>query len=150
MLVLVDWLYRVGLDSGAAAPDRPAWRWSFAPWALGLILLLWLNSAWFRIAYHWLGVGFSPAAMLGSQTVQAGLAALLAFAGLICMVLGHHLAQRRAWFAGAALMGVVVLKLFLVDLSSSGTLARIVAFLSVGVLLLVVGYFAPLPPRAKA
>jgi uncharacterized membrane protein len=150
LLVLADWLYRVGLDGAAAAPDRPAWRWPFAPWALGLTLFLWLNSAWFRTAYHWLGVSFSPAAMLGSQTVQAGLAVLWALAGLICMVLGHHLAQRRAWFAGAALMGVVVLKLFLVDLSSSGTLARIVAFLSVGVLLLVVGYFAPLPPRAKA
>jgi uncharacterized membrane protein len=42
---------------------------------------------------------------------------------------------------------VVVVKLFLVDLSSTGTIARIASFLSVGVLLLVTGYLAPLPPR---
>ena len=50
------------------------------------------------------------------------------------------------WIAGATLMGAVVLKLFLVDLGNSGTLERIVSFLGVGLLLLVVGYFAPVPP----
>jgi len=36
-------------------------------------------------------------------------------------------------------------------LSNRGGLARIVSFIGVGVLLLVVGYFAPLPPkRAEA
>ena len=74
---------------------------------------------------------------------------LWALAGLGCMLLGSRLGQRQPWLAGAGLMGAVVLKLFLVDLSGSGTLARIVSFLSVGVLLLVVGYFSPLPPRAK-
>jgi len=32
-------------------------------------------------------------------------------------------------------------------LSNRGGLARIVSFIGVGVLLLVVGYFAPLPPK---
>jgi uncharacterized membrane protein len=41
-------------------------------------------------------------------------------------------------------------KLFLVDLGNTGTLARVVSFLGVGVLLLVVGYFAPVPPRVAA
>jgi uncharacterized membrane protein len=44
-------------------------------------------------------------------------------------------------------MLVVVAKLFLIDLSSIGTVARIASFLSVGVLLLVTGYLAPLPPK---
>ena len=39
-------------------------------------------------------------------------------------------------------------KLFLIDLSNVGTVARIASFLSVGLLLLVTGYLAPLPPRA--
>ena len=54
------------------------------------------------------------------------------------------------WLAGAALMTVVVAKLFLVDLGNTATLARVVSFLGVGLLLLVVGYFAPVPPRAEA
>jgi uncharacterized membrane protein len=54
---------------------------------------------------------------------------------------------RPVWLVGAALMIVVVAKLFIVDLSSIGTIARIASFLTVGVLLLVTGYLAPLPPR---
>jgi uncharacterized membrane protein len=38
------------------------------------------------------------------------------------------------------------LKLFLVDLSNRGGSERIVVFIAVGVLMLVVGYFAPMPP----
>jgi uncharacterized membrane protein len=44
-------------------------------------------------------------------------------------------------------MTVVVVKLFFVDLGNTDTLARVVSFLGVGLLLLVVGYFAPVPPR---
>jgi uncharacterized membrane protein len=44
-------------------------------------------------------------------------------------------------------MGLVVLKLLLVDLGNSDTIERIVSFVGVGVLLLVVGYFAPAPPK---
>ncbi len=45
-------------------------------------------------------------------------------------------------------MALVVVKLFLVDLGNTETVARIVSFIGVGALLLVVGYFAPAPPRA--
>jgi uncharacterized membrane protein len=44
----------------------------------------------------------------------------------------------------------VVAKLFFVELSNRGGLERIVSFIGVGVLLLVVGYFAPLPPKPSA
>jgi uncharacterized membrane protein len=40
---------------------------------------------------------------------------------------------------------VVVVKLFVVDLSGSGTVSRIVSFLAVGGLMLVIGFFTPLP-----
>jgi len=43
----------------------------------------------------------------------------------------------------------VVAKLFLVELAARGSLTRIVSFIVVGLLLLVVGYFAPLPPRRE-
>ena len=44
-------------------------------------------------------------------------------------------------------MAVVVVKLFLVDLAKVGGVERIVSFIAVGVLMLVIGYFAPLPPK---
>ena len=46
-------------------------------------------------------------------------------------------------------MLLVVLKLFTVDLTQTGTIERIISFIGVGILLLVVGYFAPAPPRDR-
>ena len=61
------------------------------------------------------------------------------------MVLGNRRGSRTAWVAGAALLGVVVAKLFFVELADHGGIYRIVSFMGVGVLLLAVGYFAPVP-----
>ena len=57
---------------------------------------------------------------------------------------------RPLWMLGAALLAAVVAKLFLVDLSALSGLPRVVAFLGVGILLLVIGFLSPLPPAAKA
>jgi uncharacterized membrane protein len=46
-------------------------------------------------------------------------------------------------------MSVVIAKLFLIDLSHIGTVPRIVSFLGVGTLMLVLGYYSPLPPATK-
>ncbi|WP_205409790.1 DUF2339 domain-containing protein [Pseudothauera hydrothermalis] len=43
---------------------------------------------------------------------------------------------------------MLVVKLFLLDLSNIGCIERVVSFLGVGLLMLVIGEFAPLPPRA--
>ncbi len=142
LLLLADWVYPAADEGGRR------WRYPLAPRVMGLSLFIWLNTAWFRTAHHWLGVRFDPDAMLTSQTVQAGLAVLWGLAGLGAMLLGSRMAQRPLWFVGAGLMAAVVAKLFLVDLTNSGTMARIVSFLSVGVLLLVVGYFSPIPPKS--
>jgi len=42
---------------------------------------------------------------------------------------------------------VVVAKLVLVDMSKVEGVARIIAFIGVGLLMLLIGYFVPLPPR---
>jgi uncharacterized membrane protein len=54
------------------------------------------------------------------------------------------------WLVGAALLAVVIAKLFLVDLSQVGSIERIVSFLGVGILMLIVGYLSPLPPAEAA
>ena len=42
-----------------------------------------------------------------------------------------------------------VIKLFIIDLANIGGIERIVSFLAVGVLMLVIGYVAPVPPRQR-
>jgi uncharacterized membrane protein len=85
---------------------------------------------------------------MNSVGVQSTLSIYWAILGLSGMVLGTRRASRSIWMAGAALMIVVVLKLFVIDLGNTGTVARIISFLGVGVMLLVVGYFSPVPPKS--
>jgi len=55
--------------------------------------------------------------------------------------------KRMLWLIGAVLLGLVVLKLFIIDLSALGSLGRVISFLVVGALLTSIGYFAPLPDK---
>jgi uncharacterized membrane protein len=117
----------------------------------GVSLFVFFTALVMRAAHHWGGVPFQLDALLESMLVQAGLSIVWTLIALSLMIGGHLRHRREVWLIGAALIGVVVAKLFFVELSNRGGLARIVSFIGVGVLLLVVGYFAPLPPkRAEA
>lgn len=120
---------------------RGAW---IALAALGFVDL---NMVWLRFAHHYLGVAWGADALLGSVVVQAGLTILWTLLSLGLMLSAHRRAERGVWIAGAALLVLVLLKLFLADLAKASGGARIVTFIVVGALMLVVGYFAPLPPR---
>lgn len=114
---------------------------------LGISLFAMSTAVVFRTAFHWLGVPFHFADQIHSMSVQASLSILWTFIALGLMIRGYQKAYRELWLVGAALIVLVVIKLFFVELSNSGSLARIVSFTIVGLLLLIVGYFAPLPPK---
>jgi uncharacterized membrane protein len=99
-----------------------------------------------RTIHYWDGVPYQADAMLASVLVQATLSILWTSAAFALMVVSRKRMDRRFWLAGAALLAVVVAKLFLMDLANTGTVARIVSFLGVGVMLLVIGFVAPVPP----
>lgn len=101
-----------------------------------------------RSVHHWAGVPFDADYLWSSAVVQTALALVWSVLGVTAMLLGAQRANRRLWMGGAALMAVVVLKLFTIDLGNSGTVGRIVAFIGVGVLLMAIGWYAPLPGRA--
>jgi uncharacterized membrane protein len=86
--------------------------------------------------------------MWSSQLVQAACSILWTLLALGAMIVATRRALRPVWIVGAVLMGVVVAKLFLIDLSGVGTVERIVSFIVVGLLMLLVGYLSPVPPRA--
>ncbi len=122
-------------------------NWAPPLTVVGIILLTMVVA---RTIHHWAEVPFRFDTMVDSTTFQASLSIVWGLAGLSGMVVGMRLVRRAIWLGGASLMGVVVVKLFLFDLSNTGTMARVVSFLGVGLLLLVVGYFAPAPPSASA
>ncbi|WP_052378654.1 DUF2339 domain-containing protein [Polycyclovorans algicola] len=113
------------------------------------VVFLWLNSALIRAMHYTVGTPLLFDGILHSTPVQAALSLFWSLLGFAAMITATRRSLRPVWLCGAGLMAVVVVKLFVVDLSATGTLARIVSFLGVGALLLVTGYFSPLPPKRR-
>ena len=114
--------------------------------ALGFVAL---NTVWLRVAHHYAAVPWDAATLFASFVVQAGYSILWTLTGVVLMVAAHRRGQRAMWMPGAALLALTVAKLFVIDLSNRGGSERIVAFIAVGVLMLLVGWFAPMPPAER-
>lgn len=115
---------------------------------IGLPAFLWLNAIVARTVHFYSSTYYAIDELFGSSIFQAAIAALWALLALSLTVIGARRAQRRLWFVGAGLLALVVLKLFVIDLSGTGSIGRIISFLVVGLLMLVIGFFAPLPPKS--
>jgi len=113
-----------------------------------VLVFVWINGLALRTIHFWFEVPFTFQGLWHSRLVQAVLALLWSLLALATMVLGNRRHWRIAWIAGALLLALVVAKLFLVDLSQVGGVERIVSFIGVGLLLLLIGYLAPVPPRS--
>ena len=81
-----------------------------------------------------------------SEQVQTGLTILWTLLALVATIMASRYWQRALWFMGIGLLGIVVLKLVLVDLSQTEAIWRVISFLGAGSLILLIGYLAPLPP----
>lgn len=114
--------------------------------ALALLGFVAINGIWVRTAHHFMGVPWDYST-LSSPTVLTGFSILWTLIAMGLMLFAQRQAMRLPWLAGATLLGVVVAKLLFVDMSQAEGIARIVAFIGVGVLMLLIGYFVPLPPR---
>jgi uncharacterized membrane protein len=119
--------------------------------ASGLVAFgfIWLNGLLARAVHQWMDVPFNADALWNSTPMQVTLSIAWTLVGLAGMLLSSRLRLRSLWVGCAALLAVVVVKLFTVDLSQLSTVARIVTFLDVGSLLLVLGYFSPVPPSEE-
>ncbi len=116
---------------------------------LGGAAFVWLNAILIRGFHHYGGVPFRIDAWVHSLAVQTGITLLWAATALVLMWFSARRALRLPWTIGAVLLAAVVLKLLLVDQSGTGTVTRIVSFIGVGLLMLVIGYVAPLPGKEK-
>ena len=116
---------------------------------VGALLLFWVTFATLRTLHQWADVPWSLFAMWNARVVQTTLSLVWTTVALASMLIANRLKYRAAWIGGAALLAIVVVKLFVVDLSQVGGVERIVSFIGVGVLLLIIGYVAPVPPRRE-
>ncbi|WP_175921805.1 DUF2339 domain-containing protein [Burkholderia latens] len=114
------------------------------------IVFLWFNALLLRTLHHWAGVPYAVDAMAASTLVQASVSVYWTLCALATTIWATRRGSRPLWFVGAALLALTVIKLFLFDLSHVTGIERIVSFIGIGVLLLLIGYFSPLPPKAAA
>ncbi len=139
LAALWSWARRIGrLD------ERTLYGW------FGLALFVFVNGIVFRTMHHWADVPWRWSALVASKPLQAALTLTWTATALPLMVIARRRSIRPLWMAGAALLAVVVGKLFLVDLAALSGLPGVIAFMGVGALLLLIGYLAPIPPATSA
>ena len=110
--------------------------------------LLIISSIVLRLLTHWLNIPYSLTAILQNGTIQAALTILWASTALILTLWASRKSWRTLWIIGIAILMLVIGKLVLLDLSHTQTLTRIISFIGSGLIMLIIGYFAPLPPHA--
>ena len=132
------------LARAALAPGARTQGW---PGAVALLGALTITLMVLRAVHYLAGVAWNAPAMLDSQTAQAALTITWTVMGVIAWVGGSRRGLRGLWLAGAVVLGVVLVKLLLVDRSYLSNVAGIVSFLGFGLLSVLVGYLAPAPPR---
>jgi hypothetical protein len=114
---------------------------------LGGLIFIWLTAVLIRSMHHFLDIRFDLSVMSVDTRVQSAISILWTAIGMSAMLFAARKNTRSLWIVGAALVGIVLVKMFFVDLGASGTVERIVSFLVVGSLLVATGYFSPIPPR---
>jgi len=137
------WLYRVDKLRGGL-PQQ------WLKIGVGFTAFVWLNGVLLRTLHHWADVPYVASALLHSTLVQASLSIFWTLLAFSIMLFSARKLDRSLWFSGAALLVVVVAKLFIIDLSRISGIERIVSFIGVGILLLIIGYLSPLPPKQES
>ena len=118
----------------------------FAAVILVITGLLLLSSLMLRSLHHYMSLPYWSLQAWQNGTVQASLTILWAALALILTTFASKKALRYVWLLGIAVLAVVIAKLIFLDLSHTHTITRIISFIGSGLIMLVIGYFAPLPP----
>ncbi|RPH28464.1 DUF2339 domain-containing protein [Buttiauxella warmboldiae] len=130
---------------------RPGWekQRKYVLLVIGGLLFWWLNGLLLRPLAAYGDIAWQAESLWQSRLVQTSFALFWMLVALLTMLYATRHGARQIWLAGAVLLGVVMVKLMLVDSARGGGLARAIAFIGVAVLVLIVGYFSPLPPKAQ-
>ncbi|PKH79594.1 DUF2339 domain-containing protein [Psychrobacter sp. 4Bb] len=137
------------IESSTAAKSKRVFTAENLLIILGLISFWLISSMLVRTLHAFIGTPLWNDYQGGawqSEQVQTGLTILWTLLALVATIMASRYWQRALWFMGIGLLGIVVLKLVLVDLSQTEAIWRVISFLGAGSLILLIGYLAPLPP----
>lgn len=115
--------------------------------AFMLLCFMLISTVLLRSLHVYLEIPYHLAYLLATSSVQLALSICWALLAMSAMLLASRWLQRWLWLLGFGLMTVVVAKLFLIDIAELSTISRIIAFVSVGAIMLLLGYITPIPPK---
>ncbi|PID66982.1 MAG: hypothetical protein CR975_00325 [Gammaproteobacteria bacterium] len=113
-----------------------------------VLMLLLISVMTLRFVHHSAAIEWDVS-MFANAITQMALTMVWSILGVISWIVGSKRESRPIWLLGAVLMSVVLLKLVLVDRAHLGNLYGILSFFAYGLLCVIVGYFAPVPPSDK-
>ncbi len=137
VVTLLWWMRRIGVEKRL--------QMGFAAFFVMAFATLFLA----RSVHYYGDVFYSLHSLGASSLFQMSLSIMYTLMALAVIIYAKKSASRFVWMSGAGLLGFVIVKLLLVDMANSGSLERIISFLVVGVLILLVGFIAPLPPKQE-
>ncbi|MEM8593835.1 MAG: DUF2339 domain-containing protein [Pseudomonadota bacterium] len=118
--------------------------------SIGLFVFAWFNSMLLKVLHVVGNIDYTASDLFESSLVQMVVSIVWVFLGLTVTIVAAKKNIRSVWLLGAALIALVIAKLFTVDFADQDTIERIVSFIIVGLLLLTMGYFAPLPSHDES
>ena len=141
IMIIALWQLQAGRADGIRSLSRRA-----LITIMDIMVFLWLTAMVARASHYLFAIPMSGLAASGQFHLL--LFILWGLYGIGHIIAGHKLPLRRVWLAGAALTVVDIAKLLLVDLAHTETITRIISFFVAGLLLLFIGWVAPLPPAS--
>ncbi len=113
-----------------------------------ILILLLISVMTLRFVHHSASISWGIS-MFTVAITQMALTVVWSILGVVSWIVGSKRGSRPIWLLGAVLMAVVLLKLVLIDRGHLGNLYGILSFFAYGLLCVIVGYFAPVPPLDK-
>jgi len=109
-----------------------------------ILVFFWIISILARSVYYYSGISWRR--VFGSDVFQLCLFVFWALYGILHIIFGNRMKTRIPWIAGAILVTVDIAKLILLDMREISAVRRILSFFVAGLVLLFIGWAAPLPP----
>lgn len=115
--------------------------------SLMTLTFLWGNSVVLRCLSQIFDITWNAYTLWHNNIVQMTASLLWMLSAVILIAIGHCYSLRKIWYSGQLIQITVIIKLIFVDIQETDGLLRAFAFIGVALLMLLIGYLAPIPPK---
>ena len=115
--------------------------------SLMTLTFLWGNSVVLRCLSQIFDITWNAYTLWHNNIVQMTASLLWMLSAVILIAIGHRYSLRKIWYSGQLIQITVIIKLIFVDIQETDGLLRAFAFIGVALLMLLIRYLAPIPPK---